>query len=394
MGELGGAFADLGVLVPLEAALIAVNGLNPTSTLLGVGLIYILAGRYFGIPMPVQPLKALAALAIASQVSPQIIAAGALWMSLLLIILAASGLVNTLARWTPIGVVRGVQLGLGLLLLKNGWDFIVAKPFLIGGQRETLALAGQLVPWGIPTALAGGVLLFALLRWSRLPAALVLLVLGGLVGVATAPPGTFPALPLGPAAWEFNFPAGGDFLVALPLLVVPQLPLTLANSVLATSDAASTYFGPRGRSATPRALSFSIALGNLWAGLAGGLPVCHGSGGLTAHYRLGARTPTATAILGVVLIAVGVLFGAAALEARSVVPYPVFGLLLAYVGIEHLKLGWAVPHRAARLVALLTAAAAMAFDGNLAIGAAAGIVAATLVRLARRLPRLAPMLAE
>lgn len=390
-GELSGAFADLGVLVPLEAALIAVNGLSPTTTLLGVGLAYLLAGRYFGIPMPVQPLKAFSALAVASQVSPQVIAAGALWMAALLALLAASGLVDGLSRWTPIGVVRGVQLGLGVLLLKSGWDFIVAKPFLITGHRPILDLAGQAVPWGVPVALAGGALLVALLRYRRLPAALVLLAVGGALGVAVVPAGTFAHLRLGPAPIEPALPSAADFLAALPLLVVPQLPLTLANSVLATSDAAAAYFGRQARRATPRAVSFSIALGNLWAGLAGGLPMCHGCGGLTAHYRLGARTPLATAILGALLLAVGLLFGAAALEARAVVPYPIYGVLLGYVGVEHLKLGWAAPHRAARAVAVLTAAVAMAFEGNLAVGAAAGLAGAFVVRLARRMRHLAAL---
>lgn len=392
-GELGGAFADLGVLVPLEAALIAINGLNPTTTFLGVGLAYILAGRYFGIPMPVQPLKAFAAVAVASHASPEVIAAGALWMSLILGLLAATGLVDALAARTPVGVVRGIQLGLGLLLLKNGWEFVANKPFFIDGQRPTAALGGVSVPLGVPVAVAAGVLLVALLRWPRLPSTPVLLVFGGLAGAAVGPHAAPAGLALGPAPWAAHAPAVGDLLVALPLLVVPQLPLTLANSVIATSDAAAAYFGERARRATPRALSLSIALGNLWAGLAGGLPMCHGCGGLTAHYRLGARTPLATTIVGGVLVVVAVLFGAAALQVRSVIPYAIYGVLLVYVGYEHLKLGWAVPDRAARGVAVLTAGAAMAFNGNLAVGAAAGLGLWAVAWVARQLgvgPRLAP----
>lgn len=390
--ELSGGFADLGVLIPLEAALVGINGLNPTTTFLGVGLAYILAGRYFGIPMPVQPLKAFAAIAIATQASPGMIAGGALGMGLLLAGLAVTGAVDRLARWTPIGVIRGVQLGLALLLLKNGWEFVASRPFALDGARPLLWLGGEAVSWNVPVALVGALLLLALLRWPRVPAALAVLVFGGVASLVALGPGTQPALALGPAPWVPAWPTPDDLLLALPLLVVPQLPLTLANSVVATSDAASSYFGERARRATPRAVTLSIALGNLWAALAGGLPICHGCGGLTAHYRLGARTPLATAILGALLIGVGLLFGAAALQVRSLVPYPIYGVLLAYVGFEHLKLGWTVPHRAARLVAIVTALASLAAGGNLAVGAAVGLLAATGVRLARRLRPLAPSL--
>jgi SulP family sulfate permease len=361
-----------------------VNGLNPTTTLLGAGIAYIVAGRYYGIPMPVQPLKAFAAVAVTAEAAPQVIAAGALWMSFILALLAATGLITALARVVPVGVVRGIQLGLGFLLVKNGWQFVVDEPFLIGGSRETFSLAGSVLPWALPVALAGGLLLLALLPFKRVPAALVLLVAGGIVGAYAAPPGTFSGLSPGPAAFSPNLPGFSDFLVALPLLVVPQIPLTLGNSVIATSDAARSYFGKRARRVTPQALCSSIALGNLWAGLAGGLPMCHGCGGLTAHYRLGARTPLSTAIVGATLIIVALALGGAALEARSVVPYAVFGVLLAYVGVEHFRLGWSAPDAWSRTLALFTAGVAIAFGGNLAVGAAFGLGLAAVAGLARR----------
>lgn len=379
-GELGGAFADLGVLIPLEAALVAVNGLNPTTTLLGVGIAYMAVGRYYGLPIPVQPLKAFAAIAVTAQAAPQVIAAGALWMSLLLVVLAATGLIDVLARVVPVGVVRGIQLGLAFLLIKNGWQFIMDEPFLISGTRMTFEFAGYTLPWALPVALAGGAILLLLLPFKWVPAALALLVAGGLVGSYAATPGTFSGFSLGPASFSPYLPGLSDFLVALPLLVVPQLPLTLGNSVIATSDAARSYFGERARNVTPRGLCSTIAAGNLWAGLAGGLPMCHGCGGLTAHYRLGARTPLATTIVGGTLIVVALLFGGAALEARSIIPYAIFGVLLAYVGVEHFRLGWSVPDAFSRLVALFTAGAAIYFGGNLAVGAAFGMGLVALIK--------------
>src|SRR3989304_7976849 len=125
--EISGAFADLGLLVPLEAALIAVNGLNPTSTLLGAGIMYIAAGWYFRLPMPVQPLRALAAIAIARELSPDVIAAGALLMSASLVILAASGVIDKLYAVVPNAVVRGIQLGLAYVLIRGAFN-LLEKP--------------------------------------------------------------------------------------------------------------------------------------------------------------------------------------------------------------------------------------------------------------------------
>ena len=158
---------------------------------------------------------------------------------------------------------------------------------------------------------------------------------------------------------------------------------------MATSDAAEHYFGEQGRKATPKRLSLSIALGNLWAGFTGGLPICHGCGGLTAHYRLGARTPLATTIVGVTLIAVAVLFGAAALEVRAIVPYAVYGVLLIYVGAEHLRLAANSSSVQDRSLTVVTALSAFLLGGNLAYGAAAGLATAALLAGVRRgLPRL------
>ncbi|MBM3949107.1 MAG: sulfate permease [SAR202 cluster bacterium] len=368
--ELNGAFGDLGVLIPLEAALIAINGLNPTTTLLGVGLIYILAGWYFRLPMPAQPLKALAALAIALQSPPPVIAAAALLMAAILVFLTATRAISLLEKVVPSPVIRGVQLGLGLLLLKSAYQMIFDKPFLLSGQQIHLDFGGFTVPAGVVLGVGGVALLLLLVRVRSIPAALVVVALGIAVGLSVEHAGTWT---LGPAPFTPDFPSAGDFWPALVLLVIPQVPLTLANSVIATADAAKAYFGDQAKRATPTRIALSIAVGNLWAGLTGGLPNCHGCGGLTAHYRLGARTPLATTFLGLLLIGVALLFGRSAVEVRSLLPAAALGVLLFYVGVQHLFLGLNVRSATELGLAVLAAAAAMASGGNLAIGALAGL---------------------
>ncbi|MEE8443573.1 MAG: putative sulfate/molybdate transporter [Dehalococcoidia bacterium] len=371
-GEVSGAFADLGVLIPLEASLIAVNGINPTSTLLGVGIAYIAAGLYFRIPMPVQPLKAFSVIAIAQALSPSVIAAGALLMSLSLFLLASTRTVEYLTRAVPLPVVRGVQFALGIVLVRNALGMVLSKPFLVGGDGQRYVdLAGLDISAGLLLGIGSLVLLLLLLWRTRIPGSVVVAALGVLVGIAVVDNGGHFAL--GPVSVGLGFPKLTDFPTALVVLVIPQLPLTLTNSVIATVDTAHTYYGKRAARVTPVRTSLSVAAGNLWAGFAGGLPMCHGSGGLTAHYRMGARTPAATAITGTVLILVALLFGRSALEVRSLMPYATLGALLFYVGLQHLLLGLKIkglPYLA--VVAIVGAVAAAPF-GNLAIGAGVGM---------------------
>ncbi|MBI4313066.1 MAG: hypothetical protein HY681_15000 [Chloroflexi bacterium] len=390
--ELNGALGDLGVLLPLEAALIAINGLNPTTTLLGVGIIYILSGFYFRIPMPVQPLKALSALAIAHHSPPGVIAAAALLMAGFLFALSATRGIKLLEKIVPIPVVRGVQIGLGFLLLKSAYQMVFLKPFLLSGQKAHVNVASLAIPGGVLLGLVSVVLLFVLLRLKSIPAALVVAAVGIVTALFTL--GGDAVWRIGPAPLNLSLPSAGDFWPALVLLVVPQLPLTLANSVIATADAAKAYFGGKAERATPTRIAMSIALGNLWAGLTGGLPNCHGCGGLTAHYRLGARTPLATAFLGVMLIGVALLFGRSAMEIRSLLPAATLGVLLFYVGVQHIILGVNVDSTVQLALAAVVAVVSMAFGGNLAVGAAAGLAVYWGARLVARKGRWQPAVAS
>lgn len=257
-------------------------------------------------------------------------------------------------------------------------------PFLVGGEGQRyLDIGGLDVSAGLLVG-TGSLALLLLFLWRPwLPGAAVVAVGGVLVGLLVGDGDA--SLSLGPAPMAVAWPPLADFSTALVMLVIPQIPLTLTNSVVATVDTARTYFGPGAERVTPVRTSLSIAAGNLWAGLVGGLPMCHGSGGLTAHYRTGARTPVATTLIGLLLIAVAFVFGVSALEVRGLMPYAVLGALLAYVGAQHLLLGLKVsslPHLA--VVVLVGLVVLMPF-GNMAVGAGAGLVAYWLARWVARL---------
>lgn len=362
LGDVSGAFGDIGTLMPLAVALISINGLSPHAVLGLAGVVYIAAGAWFGIPVPVQPLKAASAIAIARGFPAPVISATALWMGAVLLVLAASGAAARLDILFPLPIVRGLQLGVGLLLLKSA--------------------SGMLSPSAQDVLLAGGALLFLALFSRRTPTALVLAVVGfawAALHSQDAAVGWHPPV-LAP-----RVPTAGEMATALTALTIPQLPLTLGNAVVATCDAAAKYFPEATGKVTPRRICASLALANLTAGSLGGMPMCHGSGGLTAHYRLGARTWRSNAIIGTLLLAAAVALGGDAVPLFKAFPKPLLSALLAYVGIQHSLLARGLSGTAALTAVVVGAAGAV--TGNLLIGMVAGTVVHWLGVSAKRRAR-------
>ena len=124
--EFAGSLGDLGTLIPLAVPLILVTGLNVTSVLLWIGLLYIASGLYYKLPIPVQPLKVVAAIAIAypEKITMATVAAAGITIGVILLLLALTGLINWLAGFFSKPIVRGIQLGLGLILIAKGIEFI------------------------------------------------------------------------------------------------------------------------------------------------------------------------------------------------------------------------------------------------------------------------------
>ncbi|MFM8884781.1 MAG: putative sulfate/molybdate transporter, partial [Solirubrobacterales bacterium] len=304
--EAAGAVADVGVLVPIAAALIIKNGLAATAVLLPAGLLYIAVAFAFRLPIPVQPLKAFGAIAIAMGLGASEIAAGSLLMGAIFLALGATGLIDVAGRAFPKPLIRGVQLTVGLLFLKIAWGLAWDAPssFADAGADPVVLVALTLVVLGAAFAL------------RRHLIALVLVLAG--LGIALARAGS--DLKLGPSAIPLPDFDAAVFASALVALVIPQLPLTFANSCLATADAARGYFGERAERVKPGRLAMSLGAANLLAGGIAGMPVCHGAGGLTAHERFGARTGGAPLMMGIALLVLALGFGAGVGEARGRVP--------------------------------------------------------------------------
>ena len=322
--ELAGAVADVGVLVPIATALIVQNGLTATAVLLPAGLLYLAAAWAYGLPVPVQPLKAFGAVAIAKGLGSDEIAAGALLMGVIFLVLGRTGLIDLASRAFPKPLIRGVQLTVGLLFLKIAWELVTEPPAAFDDHAvdpTTLVVIALL-------------LLTAALAFKRRPISLVLV--AGALAVALVRAGG--QLELGPSSIDIPTLDWATFLTAFTLLVVPQVPLTFANSCIATSDAARTYFGARARDVKPGRLASSLGLANLFSGAIAGMPVCHGAGGMTAHYAFGARTAGAPLVMAATLLVLAIGFGAGLATLLAAFPLSVLSGLLAAAGVLHIGL--------------------------------------------------------
>ena len=337
--EFAGSLGDLGVLLPLAVGLIAITGLNATVVLTSVGLLYIATGLYYRLPVPVQPLKVVAAVTIAAaigktKITPEVMGATGITFGALLLILAWTGLLKKLETLFTKPVIRGIQVGLGLLLAIGGIKYI-AEPrlFLSAPEGHAIAL------WGVPVNLIIGIIaataaLF-LLSSVRFPAALVLVVGGIIIGLLF---GVWRNAPfsIGPEPAKIVVPAAKDFITALFVLVIPQFPLSLGNAIIGMSDTACTLFGKNDltKRSSSRSFATSMGIANIAVGIFAGMPMCHGAGGLAAHYRFGARTGGSNLMIGAVFVILGLVFGRVSLALLTIIPYGVLGALLLYAGLE------------------------------------------------------------
>ena len=322
--ELSGAVADLGVFVPIAVALIVKNGLSPTAVLLPAAFLYLTVAFVYGLPVPVQPLKALGAIAIAKGLGADEIAAAALLMGAIFLVLGRLGLLGAAARAFPTAVIRGVQLTVGLLLLKIAWGLVSDPPTSFAEH----ALAPR---WAIPLGLC---VVGAALTLRGRPVSLVLVGIGTVVMVVQGTSG----IELGPSAIELPSLSSATFWTAFTVLVLPQLPLTFANSCLGTADAARVYFGEQAARVRPDRLATTLGSANLFSGAISGMPVCHGAGGLTAHYAFGARTGGAPLVMGSSLLVLALTAGAGLATVLTAFPLPILAGLLGIAGLLHIGL--------------------------------------------------------
>lgn len=357
LSEISGSLGDLGIFIPLTVSLITVCKMDGGSILLFAGILNIISGIVFNLPIPVQPMKAIAIVAISEGLMPGEIAASGFLAGLTVFIIGISGLVTWAQKLVPRAVVRGIQLGVGLKLAAKGISLVLTTSW-----------------WGLDSrvvAILAATLILSTNRFSRFPVALIIFLTGLLLLLF----GHFEFISQITWGWEgpqIILPTLSNWSVGLIKGTIPQIPLTLLNSVIAVCALSSEYFP--GRGIKVKSMAISVGMMNIFSCLFGGMPVCHGSGGLAGQYKFGARTGGSVVILGLMKICIALLFGGAAISILSSYPISILGVLLIFSGLELTLPARACVERDTFFVVATTAGGILAV--NTGVGFILGIITA------------------
>lgn len=312
--ELAGSFGDIGTDFPLITGMILVGGLDAASVLIMFGVVQVMTGLLYGLPMPGQPLKAVAVLVIAGGVTPEVLYGGGLAIGLAMLVLTLTGLVEWLDRRIPKAVVRGIQVGLGLKLAQ----------LALGNYVQAAGVEGYILAalcFALVLALGGS---------RRLPAALPVIALGVVFGLVTSPGAAGIDSMFGLALPQPRVPAPGHIVEGFLVLGLAQLPLSLGNSLFATRQLAGDLFG---REIGVRKIALTYSAMNLINPFLSGIPTCHGSGGMAGHYAFGARTGGAPLIYGALYLGLGLFLSRGFDQVVHLFPLPVLGVILLFEGL-------------------------------------------------------------
>jgi MFS superfamily sulfate permease-like transporter len=318
--EWAGAFGDFGTFIPFIVAYLSVAGLDPLGVLLGFGVCMVASGFWYRTPFPVQPMKAIGAVAATQTaqtaiITPQAIYGAALATGIIWLVLGLTGATRWVAQLMSRPVAIGIILGLGLAFMVEGIKFMA-----IGWLLSAAALSVALL----------------LLSNQRFPAMFVLLI-GGTVIAIIRDPGVLSALAT--IRFEPRLPSfalasvsWSDLMLGVVFLALPQVPLTLGNAIIAIKDENNRLFPDR--PVSEGSVSISTGLMNLFGSSVGGVPMCHGAGGMAGHVRFGARTGGALIILGVILVILGLFFSGSVQTIFRIIPGEVLGVILFLTGAQ------------------------------------------------------------
>ncbi|PWZ54664.1 Molybdate transporter 1 [Zea mays] len=426
--ELNGAMGDLGTYIPIVLSLALARHLDLGTTLVFTGIYNAVTGLIYGVPMPVQPMKAIAATALSDSSFgvPEIMAAGILTAAFVLL-LGVTRLMQLVYWIVPLPVVRGIQLAQGLNFAMAAVKYIRYEQDL--GRGKSLGRR----PW---TGLDGLVLAIACICFILLvngagsesgsrrgrkrrramaireqgahperqeeeeeeeeerqggggwrstvrraaavvPSAVIVFVLGVALAVARHPaavrelragPSRVRVVRISREAWKQGFLKGA----------VPQVPLSVLNSVVAVCKLTRDLFPEKEASAT----SVSVTMGgmNLVGCWFGAMPCCHGAGGLAGQYRFGGRSGGCVAALGALKLALGLVLGGSMLRVLVEFPVGLLGVLLLFAGVELGAAARDMASKAEALVMLLCTAVSLV-GSSAALGFLCGMVAHGLLML-------------
>lgn len=308
ISELSGAFGDWGTLIPFVIGYISVVGLSPGSIFLCLGITNIILGVRYNLPLPVQPQKTIASIALAQKWNSNLVISTGFGTGIVWTILGFSKKLNNIVQKIPKITVKGIQLGLSLIL---GWSAL-------------LYISDNIIFGIISLAI-----IFAFIKFKKIPTALILTGFGIFL-LFLYNKISLSDLLFSVPSLQFHIPNIIDLLKGMILAGIAQLFLTLTNVMIATISLMRDLF-PDKSDIDANNLAINMGAMNLMIPFIGGFPLCHGSGGVAAQYAFGARTGGSMIFEGIIEIILGLFFSNMIFSFFSQFPISIFGAMLLYV---------------------------------------------------------------
>ncbi|MDP2901035.1 MAG: putative sulfate/molybdate transporter [Candidatus Bathyarchaeota archaeon] len=360
MREVSGSLGDIGTLFPLLAGMVLAGSASMSGTLIWFGFFTITTGIVFGIPLAVQPMKVIASLSITQKLPPETLVAAGIILGVSILLLSQTRVLKMLQERLPKAVIVGIQVTLGLQLVNSALTMMAGKP-LFGLDSVSVGVVSLAI-------------ILLSLKFRSFPAALLLTVMGLAMTVVAYPQilhNVTPELSLPPLvvpSYE-NFVKGAELAVA-------QIPLTVTNSLLATVALGQRFF-PR-RSPTIRSVALNLSAMNLVAPLFGGVPMCHGAGGMASWHRFGARTAASMLMFGTALTVAGLLFGNFALTLMQAFPLTILAAMLLSIGVQFTLMIRESLNASDLMITAATVAVSILF--SILLGLAAGFLCSVILK--------------
>jgi hypothetical protein len=347
--EFGGAFGDWGTLIPFIIGYISIVGLNPAGIFLTLGITNIILGVKFDLPLPVQPQKTIGTVAISKEWDPNMVISTGFGTGVVWFLLGFSKKLNKIVSKVPIIAVRGIQLGLALIL---GWTGI-----LLFSENLFLGLISISI-------------ILILIKNKPIPSAIILTIAGILIMFFTGTI-TISELKFGIPILTFQVPTWNNFLLGMLYAGIAQLFLTLTNVMIATVVLIKELF-PEKEGIDANALAFNMGAMNLINPFLVGMPLCHGSGGLMAQYAFGARTGGSMILEGIMELILGLFFSETLFLIFTEFPMAILGAMLIYTAFLLGKISFKDFNLKAFPIILISAI--ICFFLNIALGFLIGLI--------------------
>lgn len=392
--EISGSLGDLGTLIPLLVALSTQRSISLAPALFFAGLTNFITGFVWDVPMCVQPMKSISAVALSEGWEAGRVTAAGIWMGVLLIVLGATSLTEVINKIVPENVVSGLQIGVGMRLAIKGVNMVANLGWYDGydcialgilcailsmyclrerstgdalNKRRTESVETTLdeLHQGTASAPPSNNVRETFSCFSKIqkhPIGVYLFLIGACfasITLATTKnetdkydlPLKFFGAPI--AIWAVGDISKDDWKFGFLDGAIPQLPLTTLNSVISVCALAHSLYPEKRTMDTDATLrndavisrkqvAISVGVMNLLFCPFGSMPSCHGAGGLAGQHLLGARHGASMVFLGMMKMAVAIFLGMSALTVFDAFPKAVLGVMLTIAGQELATTGFIV----------------------------------------------------